>query len=70
MKSCNYCNSNNIQSEIIVDQNTAEPGGVGLKYHSKFIFDGVEPLYADLCKDCGSIIRLYVKNVNRNWCNK
>jgi hypothetical protein len=70
MKNCIYCNSTNIQSDIMVDQNTAEPGKIGLKYHTQFLVMGVEPLYAELCKDCGSITRIYLKEVNRNWCIK
>ena len=70
MKNCIYCNSTNIQPDIVMDQDTTAPGGIGLKYHTKFLFDGVEPLYAELCKDCGSITRLYLKNVDRNWCIK
>jgi hypothetical protein len=69
MKSCIYCNSTNIQPDILLDQNTEEPGGLGLKYRAK-IFDHVEPIYAELCKDCGSIIRLYIKNTERNWHSK
>ena len=67
MKNCIYCNSTNIQSGVEVGQ-SAEVGTLGLKYHTKFLVLGVEAFYADLCKDCGSITRLYLKNVNRNWC--
>jgi hypothetical protein len=66
MKNCIYCNSTNIQPDILMDQNTTAPGAVGLKYRNK-ILDRVEPVYAELCKDCGSIVRLYVKNTDRNW---
>ncbi len=69
MKNCIYCSSTNIQSDILIDQNTTVPGGIGLKYRAKILVC-VEPVYAELCKDCGSIIRIYVKNTDRNWCQK
>jgi hypothetical protein len=68
MDQCMYCNSTNLHPNIIVGQN-AETGGIGLKYHTKFLVLGVEPFYADLCKDCGSI-RLHIKNSDKNWCTK
>lgn len=67
MKNCIYCNSTNIQSEIKLNQGTAEPGEIGLEYRAKFFIHGVEPIYVELCKDCGSINRLYIKNSERNW---
>jgi hypothetical protein len=66
MDKCIYCNSQNIKTDIVVDQ-TADAGRIGLAYRTKFILGGVEEFYADLCLDCGSITRLYVKNSDRNW---
>ena len=69
MDKCQYCNGANIQTNVPVGQN-AEVGVIGLQYKTKFVVIGVEPFYADLCKDCGSINRLFVKNPGRNWCVK
>jgi hypothetical protein len=69
MDKCIYCNSQNIKTNIEVGQ-TAEAGAIGLVYRTKFVISGVEAFYADLCLDCGSIARLYVKNRDRNWCVK
>jgi hypothetical protein len=69
MDKCIYCNSTNLQTNITIGQ-SAETGGIGLQYHTKFLIIGVEPFYADLCKDCGSISRLYIKNSGKNWCTK
>jgi hypothetical protein len=68
MDKCIYCNSTNLDTNIIVGQ-TAQPERIGLKYQTKFLVTGVEPFYADLCKDCGSI-RLHLKNSDKNWCTK
>jgi hypothetical protein len=46
---------------------TAETGNVGLKYRALLVFGGTEPVYADVCKGCGSLTRLYVRETERNW---
>ena len=69
MNKCQYCNSTNLQADIIIGEN-AEVASIGLKYQTKFIARGVEPFYAELCQDCGSINRLYVKNTDKKWCIK
>jgi uncharacterized membrane protein (UPF0127 family) len=69
MSKCIYCNSTNIQADVVVGQ-TAEPRALGLKYRTNFLIFGVEPFYAELCKDCGSIVRFYLKKTDRNWYTK
>lgn len=66
MNKCIYCHSVNLQSDIEIGQ-TAETGDIGLNYQTKFLLIGVEPFYAELCKDCGSINRLYVKHTHKKW---
>jgi hypothetical protein len=66
MEKCIYCNSANLQRNVLVKQRV-EVGAIGLEYKANKILHGVEPFYADLCLDCGSISRLYVKNTARNW---
>lgn len=46
---------------------TLEYGGVGLSYKDGRFLADTEPLRADLCKACGTVQRLYVKNVKHNW---
>ena len=66
---CTYCQSNNIVSNIKVYgyQNS----GVTLPHTvtNSFNFDKIanELLLAELCQNCGTIVRFYVKNPNRNW---
>ncbi len=66
MNNCIYCNSSNIQPDVEVRQST-QVNVIGLEYHTGFLLTGVEPFYAELCKDCGSISRLYVKKTDRKW---
>lgn len=65
MYKCIHCGSEKIIKEIHVKQN-AESTNVGLSYKT-LIFHSTEPFYADLCECCGTIGRLYVKNVDRSW---
>ena len=62
---CPYCGSQRIETGIMMsDGGTNE---VGLE-HLKGIFVGTEDIYSDLCLDCGTIVRMYVKNPqSRNW---
>jgi hypothetical protein len=46
---------------------TAEAGSVGLRYRTLLVLAGTEPLYADVCKKCGSVARFYVRETDRNW---
>jgi hypothetical protein len=66
MDKCIYCGSANLQQQVDVAQRN-EIGAIGLSYKVNFLFYGVESFYADLCKDCGTVSRLYVKNSDRNW---
>ena len=58
---CPYCGSADIAQGIRVGQ-TAECGSIGLSYTAVLLLTGTEPLLADLCGDCGSVIRLCVAN--------
>ena len=70
---CPYCGSERIESCISWGQ-TAEIGNVGLKYSSSkglFGFIGVAEVYSDLCLDCKSIVRSYIKeDTNKYWCHR
>ncbi|MEN6617204.1 MAG: hypothetical protein ABFD12_11650 [Syntrophorhabdus sp.] len=65
-RTCFYCGGNTISSNIPVAPN-AEASSVGLSYKTKFLIVGTESLYADICEDCGTVVRLYVKKTGRNW---
>lgn len=66
---CPYCGSERIELGISWGQ-TAEVGNVGLEYSDKGFFSltGVAQVYSDLCLDCKSVLRSYIKeDTNKNW---
>jgi hypothetical protein len=66
---CPHCGGTNITGGVWADQ-TAGAGAVGLAYKTKFVIMGVERLYADICNDCGTVVRFFVKNPSRQWYTK
>jgi hypothetical protein len=65
-KPCPHCGSSDIVSGLEFNLN-AEVGPFGLHYKALTFIAGTEKLHAELCRDCGTIIRLYVNNTKRNW---
>ena len=66
---CPYCGSGNIEEGVAWGK-TAETGNVGLKYRTKSFFGimGVAQVYSDLCLDCKSIVRSYIKeDTDKAW---
>ena len=67
---CPECGSEAIVRGIGIGQ-TAEAGRIGLSYRSKGILGlpviGTSPLLADVCDNCGVIVRLYVQGVGKPW---
>ncbi len=64
---CPYCGSERIESEIAWGK-AANAGNVGLKFRAKLGLIGVAQVYSDLCLDCKSIIRSYIKeDTDKKW---
>lgn len=63
---CHYCGGRNIQTDISLSL-SAEVGSVGLDYRSLVILNSTEPLLADLCDDCGTVLRFHVQTTGRPW---
>ncbi|MDD3844929.1 MAG: hypothetical protein PHC90_01070 [Syntrophorhabdaceae bacterium] len=63
---CPHCGGSNIVRGVTVDQ-TADAGRIGLAYKTKFVIMGTEQFFADVCDDCGTVARIYVKKTGRNW---
>ena len=67
---CPYCGSERIELNISWGQ-TAEVRNIGLEYNSGkglFSITGVAQIYSDLCLDCKSVLRTYIKeDTNKNW---
>ena len=66
---CLTCGSTDIVRNIAVSQ-AFEVGSTGLKYKTPIVFIKTEDLLADLCKQCGTILRLHVRNPDRKWITK
>ena len=63
---CPFCNSERIVKGIAWGK-SGEGGNVGLKYRQSFLV-GVVQVYSDLCLDCKSIVRSYIKeDTDKEW---
>ena len=65
---CPFCGSENIETDVAWGK-TAEVGNIGLKYKSSFMgAKAVAQVYSDLCLDCGTIVRSYIKeDTDKKW---
>lgn len=67
---CPYCGSSRIETGIAWGM-SVNTGDVGLRYDSGFMGEGVAQVYSDLCLDCKSILRMYIKEgTDKNWIHK
>ena len=66
---CLICGSSDIVRNITMSQ-AVETGSTGLEYRTAVVITATEALLADLCKQCGTILRLHVKNPDRKWRTK
>ena len=63
---CPDCGSGDVVSGISVRQ-TAEASDIGLNYKALGILRGTVPMYADLCRQCGTIVRFFVREKDKPW---
>jgi len=69
---CPYCGSERIQFSVAWGK-SAESGNIGLKYTTEGLFGltGVVQVYSDLCLDCKSILRTYIKeDTDKDWSDR
>lgn len=70
---CPYCGSERIEESIAWGK-SAESGNVGLKFITDTSFlgvVGVAQVYSDLCLDCKSLLRSYIKeDTDKKWHHK
>ena len=64
MDKCIYCGSENLEKELKI-RGSKDIGNIHFQYSMLGMEN--EDIFVDLCKDCGSITRFYVKNTNRDW---
>jgi hypothetical protein len=65
-RTCSECGGTDIVVGIAVTK-TADSGHIGLSYKGWAIFLATEQLYADLCKQCGTVVRFYVRDSHKPW---
>ena len=63
---CQECGSTDIVKSVGMHKMT-EAGPIGLGYDTDYFVKATEPLVADLCRKCGSVVRLYVKKTDKRW---
>jgi len=63
---CPECGGADIAKSIGIAKMT-EAGSIGLGHHTDYFVKATEPLVVDLCRNCGSVVRLYVKNADKRW---
>ena len=66
---CPFCGSERIETEVAWGK-SAESGNVGLKYEGGGFFGtgAVAQVYSDICLDCKTIVRSYIKeDTDKEW---
>ena len=67
---CPYCGSSRVETGITwgLSVNT---GDVGLRYNDGYMGEGIAQTYSDLCLDCKTILRTYIKeDTDKNWVHR
>jgi len=68
-ETCRECGSGDLAYGVKVCQSN-ETGHTGLQYRSGVIFSATERMLADLCKNCGTVQRFWVRRTDRPWQTK
>jgi len=63
---CPACKSQNIIRAVGISK-TADSGRIGLSFRVAGVLVGTSPIVADLCDDCGMIVKMYVLEVGKPW---
>jgi len=63
---CPECGGTDIAKSVGISKMT-EAGPIGLGYNTDYFVKASEPLVVDLCKTCGTVVRLYVKRADKRW---
>ncbi len=67
---CPYCGSERVEQGVAWGK-SAETGNIGLKHSTGsvlFSLTGVAQVYSDLCLDCKTLLRTYIKeDTNKDW---
>lgn len=63
---CPECGGTDIVKSIGIAKMT-EAGSIGLGHNTEYFVKATEPLVVDLCRNCGTVVRLYVKKADKRW---
>jgi hypothetical protein len=67
---CPHCGSDDLTKGLKLHADM-DAGTLGVSYKSGKLLGmttlGREQLYLDLCNSCGTVVRFFVKNVDRDW---
>jgi hypothetical protein len=66
LRPCSHCSSTQIVSGVEINQGI-EIGSFGLVYKALGPMRGTERLLADLCLNCGTVTRFFVRNTQKKW---
>ena len=66
---CPSCGSPDVVRNVTMSQ-PVEVGSIGLEYKATLGIRKTETLLSDLCKQCGTVVRLHVKHTDRKWITK
>jgi hypothetical protein len=65
-RTCTECGSTDFAAGVCVSL-TGAGGSVGLTYRAGTVFRVTEPLYADVCRQCGTVARFSVREKDKPW---
>ena len=63
---CPECSGTDIVKSIGIAKMT-EAGSIGLGHNTDYFVKATDPLVVDLCRNCGTVVRLYVKKADKRW---
>ena len=68
-RTCPECGGTEIVGGVSISQ-TAQTGNIGLSYRTLGILRGTSQFYADVCRKCGTVVRLFVREPEKPWVSK
>jgi hypothetical protein len=66
-KPCPHCGSKDIVSKVKLDVTGLGADELGITYKINAFLTGNEKLHAEICRACGTLVRIFVVNSKRNW---
>src|ERR1051326_3024481 len=69
---CHHCGSKDIAHDLVLRLTSGKVGHVGVEYLAGpgmlgFHLTGEELLHVNVCSDCCTVTRLFIKNTDHDW---